>query len=220
MKSKIEFTPIEEEKWKRREAFWYFSSMAPTGYSLTVDVDVTDLRKKLKQADLKFFPAYLYLTTRLLNEQEEFRLAKRDGKIGVYNYLTPLYAAFHDDDKTFSLMWTEYDDDFCSFYHDYIKNAELYGNHHGILSKPELPPPNAYTVSCVPWIEFKHFAVHSYTAVDYFFPSVEAGRIFTRMGREFLPLSMTCHHAAADGWHVKTFLERFQREADEFEKYF
>ena len=48
--------------------------------------------------------------------------------------------------------------------------------------------------------------------------SVEAGRFEERDGRTILPLSITCHHAATDGWHVKGFLERVQREADSFEE--
>ena len=34
-----------------------------------------------------------------------------------------------------------------------------------------------------------------------------------------MPLSVTCHHAAADGYHVYLFLERMQTEANEFGKY-
>lgn len=58
--------------------------MAPTGYSLTVDVDVTRLRKTLRAAGLKFYPAYLWLTTRTLNEQPEFKLAEVEGQLGYY----------------------------------------------------------------------------------------------------------------------------------------
>ena len=36
----MNFTPIDFNNWKRREVFYYFSRMAPTGYSLTVDIDV------------------------------------------------------------------------------------------------------------------------------------------------------------------------------------
>ena len=36
--------------------FYYFSKMAPTGYSLTVDVDVTRLRTVLKAAGYRFSP--------------------------------------------------------------------------------------------------------------------------------------------------------------------
>lgn len=34
-----------------------------------------------------------------------------------------------------------------------------------------------------------------------------------------LPLSITCHHAATDGYHVSCFLETLQSEMEVFEKY-
>ena len=40
------FTPIDLNTWPRREMFYYFSKMAPTGYSLTVSMDVTKLRER------------------------------------------------------------------------------------------------------------------------------------------------------------------------------
>ena len=70
---------------------------------------------------------------------------------------------FHEDDKSFSMMWTEFDPDFSIFYRAFTEKQARYGNNHGSLAQPETPPPaNAYTVSCVPWVNFQHFAVHSY----------------------------------------------------------
>ncbi len=209
----LNFTPIDMAVWPRRELFYYFSKMAPTGYSITVEADVTGLRKALKARGLKFFPAYLWMTTKCLNRQPEFRLALRDGVLGVYETLTPLYAAFHPDDETFSLMWTEYDEDFFTFHRAYCENQARYGEKHGILSRPVPPPENAYTVSCIPWVSFRHFAVHSYEDKPYYFPSVEAGKLELRGGRELLPLSLTCHHAATDGIHVYRFLQQLEAEA-------
>lgn len=224
MKPELQFTPLDLRSWERGEIFYYFSKMAPTGYSLTAEVDVTELRRSLKAAGKKFYPAYLWLVTRLLNEQREFKIAVTEGEagpqLGFYNVLTPLYAVFHEDDKTFSLMWTAYDDSFSDFYKACQENQRRYGDNHGILAqKDQLPPPNAYTVSCVPWITFNHFAVHSYGDKPYYFPSLEAGRFFERDGRTWMPLSITCHHAATDGYHVSRFLTALQEEADAFEKY-
>lgn len=220
MNREPQFTPLDLQTWKRGQMFVYFSRMAPTGYSLTVKIDITKMRATLKGAKRKFFPAYLWLVTKTLNQQQEFRIAQQDGQIGYYDYLTPLYASFHEDDQTFSLMWTEFDDCFGSFYDAYIENQRKYGNNHGVLTQPDrLPPPNAYTVSCVPWIAFDHFAVHSYENKPYFFPSIEAGRFINENGKIMMPLSITCHHAATDGYHVSRFLEALQTEADAFEKY-
>lgn len=209
----MQFTPIDFKTWPRGQMFWYFSQMAPTGYSITVDVDVTGLRSALKARGFKFFPVYLWLVTKCLNEQTEFKVARKDGALGYWDTLTPLYASFHEDDKTFSLMWTEYDEALPVFHAWYCENQARFGQNHGVLCQPQTPPPeNAYTVSAVPWISFRHFAVHSYDNKPYYFPSVEAGKIWTEGGIERLPLSLTCHHATTDGCHVHTFLTRLQEE--------
>lgn len=217
MKAGCDFTPLDPETWERREIFWYFSQMAPTGYSLTVPMDVGRMRRALREKGMKFFPAYLWLTTKKLNEQKEFRTAVTDGKPGYYESLTPLYASFHPEDHTFSLMWTEYDDCFRDFYDAYLVNQEKFGGNPGILAqKGLLPPPNAYTVSCLPWVSFSHFAVHSYENKPYYFPSLEAGKWQEEGEKLLMPLSVTCHHAATDGYHVSRFLEGFQAEANCF----
>lgn len=200
--------------------FYYFSKMAPTGYSITVNVDVTELRQAVKRAGVKFFPAYLWLVTRNLNRQTEFKVAEKEGVLGYYDTLTPLYAAFHEDDHTFSLMWTPYADRFPDFYAQYLENQRRFGAIHGVLSQPQTPPPpNAYTVSCIPWVRFEHFAVHSYENKPYYFPSVEAGKLFEENGRVLLPLSLTCHHATTDGYHVNLFLEDFREDVARFAQY-
>lgn len=216
-----EFVPLSLQSWSRGEVFYYFSKMEPTGWSVTVRLDVTRLRRTLKAAGYRFYPAYLWLVTRTLMEQPEaFCLAERDGQVGYFRTLTPLYAVFHDDDKTFSLLWTAYDAAFPAFHAAFLVDRAQYGAQHGVLAKKRpLPPENAYTVSCLPWIGFDHFAVHSYGSRPYYFPSVEAGKFCEEDGRTLLPLSVTCHHAASDGWHVSLFLTQLQQGADAFDAF-
>ncbi|MDO5573703.1 MAG: CatA-like O-acetyltransferase [bacterium] len=214
----MNFTPIDLQSWPRGQMFYYFSKMQPTGYSMTVRVDVTKLRKKVQDAGLKFFPVYLWLVTRNLNRQTEFKVAEKDGVLGYYDVLTPLYASFHEDDHTFSLMWTPYRENFSEFYEAYLKNQQEFGDTHGVLCQPQtLPPANAYTVSCIPWVQFEHFAIHSYENHAYYFPSVEAGKFIEQDNRIYMPLSITCHHATTDGYHVNRFLEDLQEDMNHFE---
>ena len=213
------FHPIDTASWERREIFYYFSQMAPTGYSLTVDVDITHLRHILKENGLKFFPAYLWLVTRSLNRQIEFKCALKENVLGYYDTLIPLYALWHEDTHTFSFMWTPYEESFRDFYQSYLQDQQEYSPNHALLAKPQLPPENAYTVSCVPWINFKHFAVHSYENKPYFFPSVEAGQYRNENERILMPLSLTCHHAVTDGYHIAEFLKALQQDMDHFEDF-
>lgn len=137
----MNFTPLDLRTWPRGQMFYYFSKMAPTGYSMTVELDVTELRAAAKRNGIKFFPAYLWLVTKNLNKQVEFRVAEKDGVLGYYDTLTPLCASFHEDDHTFSLMWTEYSDSFPEFYRAYLENQQRFSDVHGVLSQPETPPP-------------------------------------------------------------------------------
>lgn len=136
MHMELTFTPIDQNQWERGQTFYYFSKMAPTGYSLTVDIDVTNMLQHLKAANLKFFPAYLWLATKCLNEQQEFRIVQKDDIPGYYSFLTPLYATFHEDSKTFSMMWTTYDDDFMTFYESYLQNQKCFGSN--VVSYPNV----------------------------------------------------------------------------------
>lgn len=216
----MEFTPIDLRSWPRGQMFYYFSKMAPTGYSLTTNIDITELRQTVKEAGLKFFPVYLWLVTKNLNRQTEFKVAEKDGVLGFYDKLTPLYASFHEDDHTFSLMWTEYSDSFLQFYQSYCENQGRFGSVHGVLSQPQTPPPaNSYTISCIPWVDFTHFAVHSYENKPYYFPSVEAGGFFEQDGKIIMPLSLTCHHATTDGYHIKSFLDTLKDDIRDFNRY-
>ena len=44
MKREPQFTPLDLQTWKRGQMFYYFSKMAPTGYSLTVKLDITNMK--------------------------------------------------------------------------------------------------------------------------------------------------------------------------------
>lgn len=208
------FMPIDMNTWPMSQAFHYYTQMAPTSYTVNVMMDVTILRKTLKAQGYKFFPAYLYLVTRALSKQEELRVVVKDGVLGHWKNLTPAYPMFHDDDKTTSLLWTEYNDCFRTFYNQYMEDTQMFGDSHGILSSKGLPLPNAYIISCIPWFTFNSFSLHNHGIKDYYLPSFESGKFVESDGTIKMPLSVTVHHATTDGYHLKVFFEELQRTMD------
>ena len=125
------FALIDVEKWNRREIFYYFSRIAPTTYSVTSNLDITNMIKALKEHNLKFFPSFLWLSTTIINQHTEFRVAIKDGNIGYYSSLTPFYPAFHSSDKSISMLWTEYTPSLFEFHNAYLENKKLYGENKG-----------------------------------------------------------------------------------------
>lgn len=135
----------------------------------------------------------------------------KDGILGYWDNLTPAYPQFHEDDKTTSLLWTEYDNCFQTFYESYIEDTTKYGDSHGILSSKGIPLPNTYIISCIPWFTFNSFSLHNHGIKDYYVPSFEAGGFVESNGKTQMPLSITAHHATTEGYHLKVFLEELQR---------
>ncbi len=211
MKKDLKFHTIEMNKWPMAQAFYYYTQMAPTSYTVNVMMDVTTMRVALKRKGYKFFPAYLYLVTKAIEKQQELRIAVQDGALGYWESLTPAYPQFHEDDKTTSLLWTEYDDCFQDFYNSYIKDTGTHGKSHGILTSKGVPLPNAYIISCIPWFTFNSFSLHNHGIKDYYVPSFEAGGFVETDKKIQMPLSVTVHHATTDGYHLKVFFEELQR---------
>ena len=77
MTAQIKFTPLDLQTWERGQMFYYFSQIASTGYALTAELDITKMKATLSAANIKFFPAYLWLVTKTLNSQIEFKIAEK-----------------------------------------------------------------------------------------------------------------------------------------------
>lgn len=213
-KKEASFYHIDKTTWPMAQQFYYYTEIAPTTYTVNITLDVTILRKTLKKHGYKFFPAYLYLVTKAISKQQALSISKQNGVLGYWDYLTPTYPQFHHDDKSTSLLWTEYTTSFIGFHQNYVKDTTTYGNNHGILSEKGIPLPNAYIISCVPWFTFNSFSLHNHGIKDYFVPSFEAGGFVEHDGKITMPLSITVHHATTDGYQLKLFFEELQTSMD------
>lgn len=208
---KTYFRAIDIKTWPRVQIYKYFTETVSTLiYSVNVTLDVTKLRTTLKKQGLKFFPAYLYLITKGLAGQKEFLMAIQDNTLGYWNVRTPFYPVLHEDDKTITFLWTEYDDSFKVFYKNYISDIAKYGNHHGIMSSKGTPPSDSYIIACTPWFSFNGLSMHLQNAKNYYAPIFEAGGFDEANGIIKMPLSITVNHAVIDGYHIKVFLENLQ----------
>ena len=63
------------------------------------------------------------------------------------------------------------------------------------------------------------FLLRLLASAKHSFPSVEAGKFMEEGERGMMPLPPTGHHIAADGYHVKIFLESLQEDIRNFNSY-
>lgn len=88
------FYKINLNEWNRTQYFYYFTKMLPTGYSISMNIDITNTYNAIKKYDKKFFPAYLYIASKVISEQQEFKIASLNNELGYYEVLHPSYSTF------------------------------------------------------------------------------------------------------------------------------
>ena len=199
------YTVIDLETWPRREYFEHYLSAVPCSYSMTVKLDITPI----KRSGRKFYPTMLYYLTKEVNRHEQFRMALReDGKLVLFDSLSPCYTVFQKDTETFTNLWTDFCDDYAQFCTRYEKDVETYGSLHKMNAKPD-QPENTFTVSMIPWTTFESFHLQLQPS-PYLIPIFTMGKYYETNGRFLLPLAVQVHHAVCDGFHVCRFLNCLQ----------
>lgn len=206
----MKFTRIDMESWERKSHFEYYRTVIKCGYSLTTALDVTRFRAMLKERGLRFFPSFVYCVSRMIEEMKEFRMGiDEEGNPGYYDCLHPNYTIFHEDDHTFSDLWTEYTRDFSDFYERMTADMEIYRDVKGVKAKAG-QPQNFYCISCVPWLSFTGYGSYTESGKPQLFPIITYGKFTDRDGRTEIPFCINIAHAAADGYHTSQFLNGLQ----------
>ena len=114
-----------------------------------------------------------------------------EGNLCVWDNINPNYTIFHQDDKTFSDCWSEYEEDF---------------------KVKEQQPANFYCISSTPWTAFTGYGSRVANGEPAFFPIITMGKYEKNGNRIDMPVNITIAHAVADGYHIGLFFEYLQNE--------
>ena len=211
------FHVIDLATWERSAHFDYYYHKIKCKYNLNANVDITHLVKEQKARGLRFFPVMLYVVMKAVNQNKEFRMSfDGEGRLGYWEEVVPCYTLFHPEDKTFTDIWSEYSDDFDTFYRTVVADMEQYGGVTGVVKARPGQPANFCPVSSLPWLSFTSFAQDTYTESPFLFPLIKFGKYFEQDGRTLIPVSVFVSHAVADGSHTCTLITDMQDIAGRF----
>lgn len=209
MENKAKFTSIDIDTWSRKEYFDYYYNNIKCKYTLNANINITALRLAQKKRQLKFFPTFLYAIMRAVNANKEFRMSFKDGQLGYWDYLVPSYTLFHDDDKSFSDVWSAYHESFKLFYETIVQDMETYKDVRGIKARKDRIP-NFCSVSSVPWLSFTSYSQDTYSESDMLFPLIRFGKYFEEDNKILIPFAVFVNHAVADGYHTSKLINDIQ----------
>ncbi|WP_432630533.1 CatA-like O-acetyltransferase [Brotaphodocola sp.] len=212
------YRKIDMTSWSRREHYKYYTEKLKIEYNMTVPVDVKKLLDFCHESNHKFYPTMIYLVTKVLNQIENFRMFKdAEGNLCVWDQIVPNYTIFHKEDQTFSDCWTEYSEDFETFYRAIREDMREGQQKRGIKVKAD-QPANFYCISCVPWTTFTAFGSRTVNSAEpAYFPIITMGKYEESGEKILMPVNLMIAHAVADGYHVGFFFQRLQEAIDQLE---
>lgn len=204
------FHILDRATWPRSEHFAYYADTIRCRYDLTANLNVSRLLPILRQRGLRRYPALIHIAARAVNANREFRMALGpEGQAGYWDFVHPSYTIFHTDDKTFSDIWSEYDPSFSVFYAHAVEDMERCRLVKGVCAKANRPP-NACPISLLPWLSFTSMTRVQAATSSFLAPLITFGKPFRRDGELLMPLSVSVHHAAADGYHTCKLIHDMQ----------
>lgn len=209
----MHYSAVDLNTWERGGLFKFYIDKMRIVMSLTVDIDVAPLLAYARKNNLRFYPAMIWVVSKVINSHEEFKYAwDSDGNLIRWDYISPFYAVFNRDDESFTKFVTEYTDNIF----DFCKRAEddriKYKDERAIVNNQ---PQNFFDVSCLPWVSYKHFNVQVFDEGKFLAPVVTWGKYEQKNDKKILmPLTMNIHHAVADGFHLSRFFNEVEALID------
>lgn len=206
---------IDMETWPRKTHWNYYRNLVKAQTSMTKKVDVTDFVRKSHEKNEKISPNLLYIFSKTVNSLDCMKMfALEDGNPAIWDVVHPNFTIFHEDDKTFSDVWIEYNENSEIFLKNYSEVIEKYKDKKGIKVRED-QPANFFCISGLPWVSYDSFTTS--TAGDrppMLFPVLNYGKYEKMNGRLMMPVSITIGHAAMDGYHEAVFFNLLQENLD------
>lgn len=210
----MNFSKINFDVWDRTENYTWFTTKNRCKINMTVNIDATNLINLIKENNLRFYPTFTYIVSKVLNTSDEFKMGYDEhGNLGVWDVIYPRYPLFHDDDKRISILWTEYTENFKIFYNNFVNDIKMFGEKRSMCAKGAFPQ-NCFDMSCLPWSSFTSFDCPPTNDIVWLPPFVMIGKFFESGLKILLPVAISVHHAVCDGYHVSKFFNEFQNLCD------
>jgi len=197
---------ITLENWNRKEHYQFFRRMDYPVYNICFDLDVTRYRRFAKKAGLSFNNALLYLSTRTLNDIENFRFRCRDGNVIIHDITHPSFTAMSGESGLFKLATVDYQSDIRAF------NASALAASRADSACFPLDQlkgrDDLIFFSAIPWITFTSLDHTINLNKDDAVPRITWGKFQWRGLRLMLPYNMQVSHLFVDGYHLGIYREK------------
>jgi chloramphenicol O-acetyltransferase type A len=197
---------IDLNNYSRNKLYQYFKRFEVPVNSRTVQVDITNLKKYLKESNLRFFHPLLYLLTKASNQVPQFRHRIIQDNLVEFDYIFPVFTHLHVDKMPYFIngVYTG------EFMYDYKVNSKKSDNFSPeLLEKDRLDNQGHIIFSNVPWYSFTAMTL-PYSSEHASVPAISVGKFYEENLKIKIPIAIQTNHALVDGYHVGQLLYAFE----------
>lgn len=199
---------VDMETWERREAYEFFSRMEYPFYSVTIPVDVTNVKAVSSRAGVSFYHLMIWVCTKAVNAVPAFRLRVRDGQVVRLAHTEPSFTSLRGGSEQFQIITIPWEEDWVAFCG---RAAEVSGAQTAFIT-PASADDGLIYFSCLPWFDFTALTNEHRLDRDDTVPRLAWGKYFTENGRLMVHLSVEVNHRLLDGRHIGALKERLDDE--------
>lgn len=213
----MNYTIVDKEKYYRKGVYRHFSEDCKCSVSITARVDVTELYRKSKATDTKFYLNFLYILCKVLNSREDYRMGYlwQTDTLVCYDKINPVQYVFHDDTETCSIAYSEYYEDYKTFYAKALEDLEKakQTREYGLDSANH---QNWFDASYISWLSYDSLNIELPDGHLYFAPIINWGKFRKENERLMMPVTVRMNHAVADGYLIAKVFKLLEKEVSEF----
>ena len=99
----MNYTVIDLDEWSRGNLFRFYIDKMKVVMSLTVDIDVTELKIYSKKTSMNFYSLMIWVASKVINLHDEFKYSwSNEGHLIKWDFVSPSYTDFHKKDENFT----------------------------------------------------------------------------------------------------------------------
>lgn len=211
--SNINYKILDMDTYYRKGVYRHFTKDCKCSTSITSRVDVTKLYEYSKATNTKFYINFLYLLSKVLNSRDDYKMVYRwqTNDILIYDKVNPIHYIFHEDTETCTPVYSEYFEDYNTFYKNISIDIEIakQSREYGL---DYVGHPNWFDASYISWISYDSLNVELPDGHLHFMPLINFGRFREEDGHKIMPLTVRLNHAVADGYLVANVFRLLEKE--------
>ena len=137
------YHPIDINNWDRRDLYDYFSRLKLPHFAVAAYIDVTRLLEYKRHEGLSFYLSLIYLTTKVLNGIDNFRLRIIDGQVVSFDTIHTNFTHKCPEEEVFRFHTAPFEGTLRQ-YVETTSKAKSWQGKHGMQGITELFHPWAW----------------------------------------------------------------------------